>query len=151
VLALMALAVGVAGLALVSARRAGVSPAAFVLIEARAHVDTPSLSSALQATPSDQTVRYIDDRVSDLVIGGGVTTLGIACAGGFFAGLALRARVAASDSIAPWLVAIGGATTVAIVGTGAGLFSILADAASSERAPTTLAAVYTATLAAFSD
>ena len=151
VLALMVLALGVAGLTLVSARRAEVSPAAwpffalaaFVLIEARVFVDTPSLSDALQSTPNDETVRYIDERVSDLVIGGGVTTLGIACAGVFFAGLAQRARAAAQDSVAPWLIAIGGAATVAIVGTGAGLFSILADAASSDRAPTTVAAVYT--------
>jgi hypothetical protein len=38
---------------------------------------------------------------------------------------------------------LGGAVTVAAVGTGAALFSILADAASSDRAPTTIAAVYT--------
>ena len=49
---------------------------------------------------------------------------------------------AAEDSIAPGLIVIGGAATVA-AGTGAALFSILADAASSDRAPTTVAAVYT--------
>ncbi len=149
--ALIAFVVAIAVLTLVSARRAGASVtlwpyfglAAFVLIEARAFVDTPSLADGLQATPSDQTVAYIDDRVSDLVIGGGVTTLGIACGAVFFAGLALRAHEGARDSIAPWLIAIGGAATVAMVGTGAGLFSILADAASSDRAPTTVAAVYT--------
>jgi len=147
----MALAVGVAALTLFSGRRAGVSPAtwpffalaAFVLIESRVFVDTPSLTDAMQANPSDQTTSYISDRVSDLLIGGGVTMLGIACAGVFFAGLARHVRATAESSIAPWLIAIGGAATVAVVGTGAGLFSILADAASSDRAPTTVAAIYT--------
>jgi hypothetical protein len=116
--------------------------AAFVLIEARVFVDTPSLRNALQAVPNEQTTRYVSDRASDLFIGGGVTILGLAYAGVFFAGLARRARAAAEDSIAPGLIVIGGAATVA-AGTGAALFSILADAASSDRAPTTVAAVYT--------
>jgi hypothetical protein len=116
--------------------------AAFVLIEARVFVDTPSLRNALQAVPNEQTTRYVSDRASDLFIGGGVTILGLACAGVFFAGLARRARAAAEDSIAPGLIVIGGAATVA-AGTGAALFSILADAASSDRAPTTVAAVCT--------
>jgi hypothetical protein len=148
---LIALAVAIAVLTFVSVRRAGRSVAAwpyfglaaFVLIEARAFVDTPSLSEELQAKPSVETVSYIDDRVSDLFVGGGLTALGIACAGVFFAGLAVRARSTMRDSIAPWLIAIGGAATVAIVGTGAGFFLILADAASSDRAPTTVAAIYT--------
>jgi hypothetical protein len=148
---LIALAVAVGALSAVSAQRAGRSVAlwpyfglgAFVLIEARAFVDTPSLAHELQANPSSGTVSYIDDRVADLIVGGGLTALGIACAGVFCAGLALRARATVRDSIAPWLIAIGGAATVAIVGTGAGLFLILADAASSDRAPTTVAAIYT--------
>lgn len=148
---LMAIAIGVTAVAIVSSRRAGASLplwpcfalAAFVLIEARVFVDTPSLTDALQAVPNEQTTRYIDARVSGLVIGGGVTMLGLACAGVFFAGLARRARAAAEDSIAPGLIVIGGAATVAAVGTGAALSTILADAASSDRAPTTVAAVYT--------
>ena len=148
---LIALAIVIAAWAFASARRAGASIvlwpffglAAFVLIEARAFVDTPSLSDELQANPTVETVSYIDDRVADLFIGGGLTALGIACAGVFFAGLAFRARATVHDSIAPWLIAIGGAATVAIVGTGAGLFLILADAASSDRAPTTVASIYT--------
>ena len=72
-----------------------------------------------------------------------VTMLGIACAGVFCAGLAVHVRATSDDSILSWLITIGGAATVAVVGTGAGLFSILADAASSDRAPTTVAAVYT--------
>jgi hypothetical protein len=150
-LALMLLAGGVAVWTFVSARRAGSSLslwpffalAAFVLIESRLFVDTPSLSDSLQASPNDETSRYIEDRATDLVIGGGVTMLGIACAGVFFAGLALRVRASSVDSIVSWMIAIGGAATVAVVGTGAGMFSILADAASSDRAPTTVAAVYT--------
>jgi hypothetical protein len=151
VLALMALAVAVAGLTLVSGRRAGVSPAiwpffalaAFVLIESRVFVDTPSLTDALQANPSDETTSYIGDRVSDLLIGGGVTMLGIACAGVFFAGLARHVRASVESSIAPWLIAIGGAATVGMVGAGSGLFSVIADAGSSDCAPTTVAAIYT--------
>jgi hypothetical protein len=150
-LALMALAVGVAARTFVSTRRASSSPslwpyfalAAFILIESRLFVDTPSLSDALQASPSDETSRYIDDRAADLIVGGGVTMLGIACAGVFFAGLARHVQATSDGSILSWLIAIGGAATVAVVGTGAGFFSILADAASSDRAPTTVAAVYT--------
>lgn len=147
----MALALGVALRSFFSIRRAGASPslwpffalAAFVLIESRLFVDTPSLSDSLQATPSEETTSYIKDRAPDLVIGGGVTMLGLACAGVFFAGLAQRVRTTSEDSLLSWMIAIGGAATVAVVGTGAGMFSILADAASSERAPTTVAAVYT--------
>ncbi len=66
----MALSVGVAVFTFVSARRAGRSPtvwpffalAAFVLIEARAFVETPSLTNALQANPSDLTTTYIARR-----------------------------------------------------------------------------------------
>jgi hypothetical protein len=149
--ALMVLAIGVAAVTFVAARRAGASVAAwpffalaaFVLIESRLLVDTPSLTDALQANPSDETRSYISDRVSGLVIGAGVTMLGIACAAVFFAGLARRAWEVAASSIAAWLIAIGGAVTVAVVGTGAGMFSILGDAAGSDRAPTTVAAVYT--------
>jgi hypothetical protein len=149
--ALIVLAIGVAAVTLVAARRAGASVAAwpffalaaFALIESRLLVDTPSLTDALQASPSDETTNYINDRTSGLVIGAGVTMLGIACAAVFFAGLAREAWRAAESSIAAWLIAIGGAATVAMVGTGAGLFTILADAASSDRAPTTVAAVYT--------
>lgn len=148
---LMAIAVGVTAVTIASSRRAGTSLplwpcfalAAFVLIEARVFVDTPSLTNALQAVPNEQTTRYISDRASGLWIGGGVTMLGLACAGVFFAGLARRARAAAKDSIAPGLILIGGAGTIAAVGTGAALSLILADAASSDRAPTTVAAVYT--------
>jgi len=148
---LILLAVGVAAVTLVGAHRAGGSVAAwpffalaaFTLIESRLLVDTPSLTEALQAHPSDETTNYISDRTSGLVIGGGVTMLGIACVAVFFAGLARQAWRVAESSIAAWLIAIGGAATVAMVGTGAGMFSILADAASSDRAPTTVAAVYT--------
>lgn len=149
--ALILVAFAVAAATLVTARRARVSVAAwpffglaaFALIESRLLVDTPSLADALQANPSDATSSYISDRMSGLVIGAGVTMLGIACAAVFFAGLARQAWHVADSSIAPWLIAIGGAATVAVVGTGAGMFSILADAASSHRAPTTVAAVYT--------
>lgn len=148
---LILLAIGVAAVTLVAAHRAGGSVAAwpffalaaFTLIQSRLLVETPSLTEALQANPSDETTNYIGDRTSDLLIGGGVTMLGIACAAVFFAGLARQAWRVAESSIAAWLIAIGGAATVAMVGTGAGLFSILADAASSDRAPTTVAAVYT--------
>lgn len=151
VLALIVVAVGVSILGLVSSRRAGVSLplwpyfalAAFVLIEARSFVDTPSLEDALQDVPNEQTVSYISDRVPDLVIGGTVTMLGLACAGVFFAGLAGQARTTAEDSIAPTLIVIGGAVTIAVTGTGAAFAFILADAASSDRAPTTVATVYT--------
>ncbi|MEK6275611.1 MAG: hypothetical protein AABM30_09755 [Actinomycetota bacterium] len=151
VYALMAIAVGVTTVTIASSRRAGTSLplwpcfalAAFVLIEARVFVDTPSLTDAFQVVPNEQTTRYVSDRASGLFIGGGLTILGLACAGVFFAGLARRARAAAEDSIAPGLIVIGGAATVAAAGTGAALFSILADAASSDRAPTTVAAVYT--------
>ena len=149
--ALMVLAVVVAAITLVAARRARVTVAAwpffalaaFVLIESRLLVDTPSLTDALQANPSAETRSYVADRTSGLVIGAGVTMLGIACAAVFFAGLARQVFGVAQTSIAAWLIMIGGGATVAVVGTGAGLFSILADAASADRAPTTVAAVYT--------
>lgn len=151
IFALMALALGVAIRALSSARKSGSSLAAwpffalaaFILIEARSFVDTPSLTDALQATPSDETTSFINDHVPDLLIGGGVTMLGIACAGVFFSGLARRVHATAENSIASWLIAVGGAATVAGVAIGAGMFSVLAGAASEDRAPTTVAAVYT--------
>jgi len=42
---------------------------AFTLIEARSFVDTPNLSEDLQASPSAESVKYIDERVPDLFIG----------------------------------------------------------------------------------
>ena len=73
---------------------------AVVLIEARSFVDTPSLTEELQKTPSAASVNYIDDRVLDLFLGYGFTTLGLAFVAVFVAGLVhsvTRARLYLDD------------------------------------------------------
>jgi hypothetical protein len=116
---------------------------AFILVESRVFVDTPSLSASMQSEPDDRTLSYLEDRVPDLVIGAGLSLLGLACAAVFFAGIARRARRGAPDSLAGPLVLIGAGTALGTSLFGWGLAGILADAASLERAPTTLAATYT--------
>ena len=116
---------------------------AFVLIEARSFVDTPSLSEDLQASPSAESVKYIDERVVDLFIGNGLSMLGLAFVAFFVAGLAQAVRFKAPDSFAVQIISIGGGATVAATFVGYSFNLILAGAAEEDRAPTTVASIYT--------
>lgn len=116
---------------------------AFVLIQARIFVDTPNLSKELQASPSSDTVQYIDERVPDLFIGYGLTSLGLAFVAFFVAGLVQAVRSTAPDSFAAQIVSIGGGATVAATFVGYSFSLILAGAAQEDRAPTTVASMYT--------
>ena len=116
---------------------------AFVLIQARIFVDTPNLSENLQTSPSAETVKYIDERVPDLVIGMGLISLGLAFVAIFVAGLVQAVRSRAPDSFAAQTISIGGAATVAATFVGYSFNLILAGAAEEGRAPTTVASIYT--------
>lgn len=113
------------------------------LVMARGFVETPSLTEDLQASPSAESVRYIDERVPDLFIGFGLTTLGLAFVALFIAGLAHRVRSREPDSFAAQIISIGGGATVAATFVGYSFSLILAGAAEEDRAPTTVAAIYT--------
>ncbi len=116
---------------------------AVVLIEARGFVDTPSLSADLQASPSAESVKYIDERVSDLFIGYGLTVLGLAFVAFFVAGLVQAVRCEAPDSSAAQIISIGGGATVAATFVGYSFGLVLAGAAEENRAPTTVTSIYT--------
>jgi hypothetical protein len=115
---------------------------AVVLIEARSFVDTPNLSEDLQATPSADSVSYIDERVVDLFIGYGVTVLGLAFVALFVAGLVHSVSSKAPQSFAAAVIAIGGGAAVATTFVGYSFNLILAGAAAEDRAPSTVVAVY---------
>ena len=116
---------------------------AVVLIEARSLVDTPNLTEDLQATPSADTVSYIDERVVDLFIGYGLTVLGLAFVAVFVAGLVHSVSSRAPQSFAAALIAIGGGATVATTFVGYSFSLVLAGAAEENRAPSTVVAMYT--------
>lgn len=116
---------------------------AVLLIEARSFVDTPSLTEELQKTPSAASVNYIDDRVLDLFLGYGFTTLGLAFVAVFVAGLVHSVTRTAPQAFAAQLIAIGGGATVAATFIGYSFNLILAGAAEEDRAPTTVASIYT--------
>lgn len=116
---------------------------AVVLIQARGFVDTPNLAEDLQATPSPDSVRYIDERVVDLFIGYGLTNLGLAFVAVFVAGLVHSVGSRAPQSYAAMLIAIGGGATVAATFVGYSFNLILAGAAEEDRAPSTVVAMYT--------
>ena len=120
------------------------APLAVVLIETRALVvETPSLTSGLRSAPSSETVRYINDRIPGLVVGGGLTLLGLACFVVFIAGLSRAIRLRSADSIAAPLVLLGGGITAGAVFVGIAFFWILIGAASESPFPPTVASVYT--------
>jgi hypothetical protein len=116
---------------------------AVVLIEARSFVDTPSLTEDLQRSPSAESVEYIDERVPDLFIGYGLTVLGLAFVAFFVAGLIHAVRSKAPDSPAAQIISIGGGATVAATFVGYSFNLLLAGAAEEDRAPTTVASIYT--------
>lgn len=116
---------------------------AVVLIGARGLVDTPNLTEDLQATPSPDSVSYIDERVVDLFIGYGLTVLGLALVAVFIAGLVHSVSSRAPQSFAAALIAIGGGATVAATFVGYSFALVLAGAAEEDRAPSTVVAVYT--------
>jgi hypothetical protein len=97
----------------------------------------------LQASPGPVTVEAIDEHVTDLVIGYGLTVLGLAFVAVFASGLARSARSAAPDSLAAPVIAVGGAVTVAATFVGYSFMLLLAGAAEEDRAPTTVASMYT--------
>ena len=116
---------------------------AFLLIQARLFVDTPSLTEELQATPSPDSVKYIDDRVVDLFIGYGLTVLGLAFVALFVAGLVHSVTRKAPQAFAAPIIAIGGGATLAATFVGYSFNLMLAGAAEEDRAPSTVVAMYT--------
>lgn len=116
---------------------------AVVLIQARGFVDTPQLTEELQATPSADSVSYIDESIVGLVIGYGLTSLGLASVAVFAAGLVHSVSNRAPQSFAAALIAIGGGATVAATFVGYSFNLMLAGAAEEDRAPTTVVAIYT--------
>lgn len=115
----------------------------FALVMARGFVDTPNLTEDLQVSPSAATVQYVDERVVDLFIGYGLTNLGLGFIALFIAGLAHAVRSREPDSFAAPVIAIGGGATVPTTYIGYSFNLILAGAAAEDRAPTTVAAMYT--------
>ncbi len=113
------------------------------LILGRGFVETPSLVSGLQAQPTDATVKFIDDRGVGLIVGGGVTFLGLASLAIFIAGLWRAAQRQDGDSLTGPLILLGGGVCIGTVFAGFGFAFILAGAAMESRAPTTVAAIYT--------
>jgi MFS family permease len=116
---------------------------AVVLIQARGFVDTPNLTEELQATPSADSVSYIDERVVGLFIGYGLTSLGLAFVAVFVAGVAHSVSGRTRQSFAAALIAVGGGAAVATTFIGYSFNLMVAGAAAEDRAPTTVVAIYT--------
>ena len=115
---------------------------AVALILARSLVDTPSLSSDLQRTPGTATVQYVDDRVVDLLVGAGLTFVGLMFVAVFVASLVRQARSAREDSLSAPLIGVGGSVVVATTFVGYAFMVVLAGA-TENGAPTTVASIYT--------
>ncbi len=110
-------------------------------MESRAFVHTPSLTKAQQNAPSASTIDYIHDNTVGLLIGSGVTFLGMACIVVFVAGFADHLWRTTSGRVPVLVMAVGVAVTAAAVLVGYGLQVVLA-AAAEESSPSTVAAVY---------
>lgn len=116
-------------------------PVGVVLIELRLFVDSPSLSRESQRHPTGETVKYVHDLTPDILVGAGVTSLGLACVVVFVAALAARIRLHSPLSLAPSVMLAGVAATASAVLVGFGVLVTLAGAAD-EGSPSTVAAVY---------
>lgn len=116
-------------------------PVGVLLVESRGFVTTPSLSKAQQHAPDAATVDYVHDNVAGLLIGMGVSFLGMACIVVFVAGLANHVWSKTSQRVAVLVMLVGVAATAGAVLVGYGMMVVLA-AASDESSPDTVAAVY---------
>lgn len=117
-------------------------PIGVAFIEARNLVSTPSLyDKPDQKAPDAGTVAYIHDAFADLVIGSGVTLIGMACIVVFVAAWADHIWTATGRRVAPLVMLLGVAATGGAVLIGYGMMVVLA-AASEESSPATVVAVY---------
>lgn len=116
-------------------------PVGVLLVESRVFVHTPSLTKAQQNAPSASTVDYVHDNTVGLLVGTGVTLLGMACIVVFVAGFADHLWRTTSGRVPVIVMAIGVAVTAAAVLVGYGMQVVLA-AAAEESSPSTVAAVY---------
>ena len=118
------------------------APLSVLLIESRLLVTTPSLSTDAQAHPDAALVKTVHDALPGIYIGSGVSLLGLAAMVVFVASFADWIRHDSSSAVAPVTMLIGAAVTAAGVMVGFGIYLTMGAAASSEAAPTSVAAVY---------
>lgn len=113
------------------------------LIESRSFVTTPSMYEhpELQKHPDDATVQLVHDNVSGIVVGTGVTFLGLAAMVVFVVVFAAWIHRAGGGLVAPGVMVAGAASTGAAVLVGFGV-SLTMAAASEEGSAATVAAVY---------
>lgn len=116
-------------------------PCGVLLVEARGFVTTPSLSTRKQKAPDTTTVEYIHDNVAGLLIGSGVTFLGMACIVIFVASFADFLWSRTANRVPVLVMLVGAAATAGALLVGFGLSAVLA-AASEESSPGTVVAVY---------
>jgi hypothetical protein len=117
------------------------APLSVVLIESRMLVTTPSLSASAQANPDDELVKTVHDALPDVIIGSGVSLLGVAAMVLFVVAFVDWIRGHSSWGVAPVTMLVGAAVAAAGVMVGFGVYLSM-GAASEEAAPTSVAAVY---------
>ena len=120
--------------------------AAVALIESRIFVTTPEITaSQLRTLPATITEQFAQHQ-RDLLIGGGVSLLGVLCLLVFITCLArhVAERLPAGSPL-PWLVLVGGAVTGGAAVLGYSVFAQAAQAASQDLTAPTLAAFQVAT------
>jgi len=117
-------------------------PIGVAFIEARTLVTTPSLYDRPdQKAPDAGTVDYIHDAFAGLLIGSGVSLIGMACIVVFVAAWADHIWSATGHRLAPLVMLVGVAATGGAVLIGYAMMVVLA-AASEESSPATVVAVY---------
>ena len=111
------------------------------LIEARAFVETPSLTKDQQRDPDTEVVTYVNNLLGDILIGSGVTFLGLGAMVVFVVTFAGWLADRSVSNVATTTMLVGAAIAAAGVMVGFGVDVTLA-AASEESSPATVAAVY---------
>ncbi len=119
----------------------GLAVLSVALIESRVFVATPSLSQEMQKNPDDAVVERVHDDLVGMVVGTGVTFLGLAAMVVFVAALAVWIHRSGGAVVAPVVMVAGAAVTAAAVMVGFSVEIILA-AATQESSPSTVAAEY---------
>ena len=117
------------------------APLSVLLMESRLFVTTPSLSTSAQAHPDAALVKTVHDALLGVYIGSGVSLLGLAAMVVFVVSFVDWIRHHATSTVAPVTMLVGAAVTAAGVMVGFGIYLIMGTA-SSDAAPTSVAAVY---------